>query len=221
MPFPNYAGKTKVWTKERVDAALRAAAKEIKGPLPSSDRAWGLIKKNRYDLPPAARIYEYYHSMARAWRAIGARPKRINLSFSKWTPEDDLYLLDNAGDATLEAIGKHLGRSYGAVRGRLRWFRIASRHNLGYLSAAELAKEYQCPYHRVRAGLTSGVITGTFDSRRNRWVIDLLELSSKAKLFLTKPRGTWKDGAPDCGDYYQRYALRRKVIEGQVIVVPE
>lgn len=36
---PNFRGRERFWTKERVLAALAKAIREIKGPLPCSDKA--------------------------------------------------------------------------------------------------------------------------------------------------------------------------------------
>jgi len=221
MPFPNWQGKTKVWTREHVDAALKAVMDELPGSLPTSDRAWGELKRGRYDLPPAARVYEYYHSFARAWISLGAVHGRITLKFSKWNEADDTYLLENAGKLTLESIAKHLGRSYPATRARLnKEFKIHSRHNQGYLSAAELAKEYNFPYHRIRDALAAGKIKGRYDRRRNRWQIDLSKLTPEAIAILKQPKlKSYRTTPPDVGDYYQRYGLIRTNRNGKVIAV--
>lgn len=218
MPFPNNAGRERVWTRERVLAALAKAADEIKGPLPTSDKAWNLIKIGRYDWPPHSRIYELYHSFPKAWAAVGAAG-RVSLSFAKYTPEDDEYLLEHAGQQLLEQIARHLGRTYPSVRGRLRWLKICCRYNQGYLSAAELAKEYNCSCHRIRSALKAGKIKGRYDKKRNRWDIDLADLNPGALAVLTAPKRTHKSFETDLGNYYQRYGLRRQNINGKVMVV--
>ncbi len=221
MPFPNYAGKTKVWTQERVEVALKAAAEELQGVLPSSDRAWDAFKLGRYDLPPSVRVYEYYHSFPQAWLATGVDPERVDLSFAKWTNEDNEYLLENAGKLTLKAIAKHLGRTYPSTRARLnKWYGIKARHNQGYLSAADLSKEFNCPYHRIRTALTAGTIKGRFDKKRNRWQIDLVHLTSEALAILRQPKlKSYRNCQTDLGDYYQRYGLRRTMVNGRMVAV--
>ena len=211
MAFPNCIGNKKFWTRERVDAALKTAAEELKGMLPTSDAGWNEVKKGRYDWPPAVHIYQYYHhSIARAWLTVGASLESVSFSYSKWTKKEDEYLLNNAGGQTLNEIAKHLGRTYPSCRGRLRWFKVQSRHNLGFFSAAELAKEYQCPYHRIRDALASGVIKGCFDEKRNRWDIDLGELTPVAMAVLEHPKQTYLNHRTDLGDYYQRYGITRR-----------
>lgn len=221
MPFPNWQGRTKLWTRGQVDAALRSAAMELPGMLPSSDKAWGMLKKSRYDWPPAARIYEYYHSFPQAWIAVGADPKRVILKFAKWTDRENEYLLDNAGKLTLASIAEHLGRSYPATRARLnKWYGIKSRHNQGYLSAADLAKEFKCPCHRIRMALAAGIIKGRFDKRRNRWQIDLKDLTPAALVILRQPKlKSYRTTPPDMGDYYQRYGITRSIRSGKVITI--
>jgi len=154
MPFPNYIGKKRFWTRERVLSALVEAAKEIKGSLPCSDREWNKRKKGRLDWPTSTRILFYFHGIARGWLAAGVSKERLSLKNLKWTRDEDGYLLDKAGTLTLKVIASRLGRSYGATRTRLnKNYGIASRVNQGYLSAAELAKEYSCSCHRIRQAL--------------------------------------------------------------------
>ena len=221
MFFPNWIGKKRLWTRERVIAALTSAAVEIKGPLPCRDALYSRVKKGRLDWPPASRILEYFHSMARAWLAAGVSTSRVSLKNIDWTLEEDEYLLDNAGLLTLKHIAKRLGRSYPAVRARLnKHYHIASRHNQGYFSAAELSKEFGCPYHRVLATLLSGCIPGQYDELRNRWQIDLAKLTPEAEAILRAPKlKSHKNCISDLGDYYQRHGLRRTIVDGRVMVV--
>ena len=86
---------------------------------------------------------------------------------------------------------------------------IASRHNQGFLSAAELAKEYGCPYHRVRTLLNDGIIKARYDSRRNRWEVDPDDITPTVASLLEAPKRTHKTWPTDVGDYYQRYGIRR------------
>jgi len=220
MPFPNWIGKQRLWTREKVLDKLSEASKEIRGPLPCADYKWNQIKKGRLDWPPAHRILEYFHGMAWAWLAAGAPMSRVSLKNLAWIPEENEYLLDKAGSVTLKKIASKLGRSYSAVRARLnRHYGIASRHNQGYVSAAELAKEYNCSCHRIRQALAEGKIKGHYDLLRNRWQINLNDLTPEAKKILVRPKRTHKTCPTDLGDYYSRYGLKRTIIDDRLVVV--
>lgn len=215
------ASSRKVWTRGKVREALASAIHELEGILPTSDIAWTVARNGRHDWPSANRVFEYYPGMALAWQAAGADPKRISLSFAKWTEKENVYLLDNAGRDTLKAISKHLGRSYPATRARLnKWYHIRAKQNQGYLSAAALAKEFKCPYHRVRTALAEGKIRGRFDKVRNQWQIDLADLTSEALVILNQPKlSSYRTCQTDLGDYYQRYGLKRIIINGRMVSV--
>ena len=223
MPFPNWqGGRKKLWTRERVVAALAAAAEELRGPLPCSDRPWNEIKRGRLDWPPAVRIYEFFHSMARAWMAAGAPMKRLNFKNVPWLPEEENYLLDKAGTITLTMIGKRLGRSYGSVKTRLNKEKhVKARDNQGFLSAAEVSTEFQCSYSRVCDYLNEGRIKGRYDKLRHRWQVDPNDLSPTIVAMLTRPRRTHKTWPIDTGNYYKRRGLIRKMIDGHLFVVPK
>ena len=81
-------GNKRYWTQGRVLEALRAAAAEIVGPLPCGDAAYTHLKKGRMDWPPASRVLEYFHAMARAWLAAGADPGRVSFKNLDWTDEE-------------------------------------------------------------------------------------------------------------------------------------
>ncbi len=221
MPFPNFIGRKRFWTKERVLSALQQAAAEIEGPLPCLDRAYSRIKKGRLEWPTARRVLEYFGSMARGWMAAGAGMERVSLHNVPWVLGEDSYLLEYAGTKTLALIGAELGRSYQAVRARLnQYFKVSARANQGFLSAAELSKEYGCPYHRVRTALQEGVIPGCYDRVRNRWEIDEAKLTPAAEALLRSPKlHSYRNSPPDLGDYYSRYGLIRKQIEGKVVTL--
>jgi hypothetical protein len=145
--------------------------------------------------------------------AAGAPMSRFTLHNQDWTPEEEHYLLENAGILTLPKIAAHLNRSRGACRARLsKTFEITARDNHGYLSASQLAKEFNCPCHRIRKALKAGKIKGFFDPVRNRWNVDLTSLTAGALEILTKPKDTWTNHVTDVGDYYSRHGLIRKVI---------
>jgi hypothetical protein len=209
MPFPrDYVWHEKYWTRERVIAALKRAAAELRGPVPCSDDEWNVIKKGRMDWPPAARIYEYFGSMPRGWIAAGVKKNRISMLNQDWDEDEVSFLLDFAGTLKLEDIGKKLKRDYGAIRGQLRKIGIKARDNQGFLSAAQVAKEYTTSYTRVCNLLNSGVLPGRYDALRNRWEVDGTKLD-EFKEILTAPRRTHKTHPVDMGDYYQRYGIKR------------
>lgn len=220
MPFPNWIGKKRFWTRERVLISLAEAIVQIKGPLPCSDDPWYKIKRGRLDLPPASRIYFYFHSMGRAWLAAGAPMSRVSLFNTPWAKEEDEYLLERAGLSTLEAIGKRLGRGYGSVKARLnKTHHVRARVNQGFFCAAELSKEFQCPYQRVRDALAKRKIEGFFDHQRHQWQVDLKDLTEEALAILSKPKRTHKTSITDLGNYRERYGLKRIKVNGRVMVV--
>lgn len=222
MTYPNNHGNHRYWTEERVLAALIKAAGQIHGQLPCVDAEYNRYKKGEYDWPSSLRILEYFHSMARAWLAAGADPRRISLNNIEWIAEEDAYLLDNAGRLLLRDIAVDLHRSYQACRSRLKGHGIKARNNQGYLSAAELAREYNCSCHRIRLALKNKKIKGKFDRRRNSWKIDPMDImtSIAAQEILNRPKKTWKSTPPDRGDYYRRYGLKRILVEGKLVRVP-
>jgi len=200
-------------------AGLAAAAVEIGGSLPCLDASYSQIKKGRLDWPPAHRVLEYFGAISRGWLAVGEPMSRISLHNVPWTEEEREYLLNYAGRYTLERIARRLGRSYGAVRGQLRIAKVKSRHNQGFLSAADIAKEFDSPCHRVRNMLSAGRIKGRYDRKRNRWEVDPVAITPEVIMLLTAPKITHKTWPTDKGDYYLRYGLCRRIIEGRVTVV--
>lgn len=219
MPFPNCISAKVFWTRDRVLAALKSAAEEIDGPLPCSDGAYYKIKSGRYDWPTCPRIYEYFGTMPRAWIAAGAAPERVTFNNQDWVDGDELHILESAGIDTLETIGKQLGRSYGSVRRRLYKMGVTARGNQGWFSAAEVAKEYKCPYHRVREMLAAGTLKGEYDGVRNRWQVDIGKITPDIEALLTAPKRTHKTHPTDQGDYYKRYGIRRTMINGKMVRV--
>jgi len=210
MPFPNWIGKRRYWTKERVLESLRQVAYEIKGPLPCVDAAYNRLKKGRLDWPTSRRILEYFGAMARAWVAVGVSQSRVSMRNLDWLPEENEYLLNYAGRKTLAKIAKHLNRSYGAVRKQLQSFHVRARDNEGYLSAAQMAKNLHCSCDRLRRSLNAGLIKGaTFDIVRNRWKIDLVSITPEIQALLTAPRKTHNTWPLDVGDYHARYGIIR------------
>lgn len=220
MPFQNWQGKERLWTRQHVLDGLKSAGNEITGTLPCSDETYLKIKKGRFDWPSVNRIYEYFGSMGRAWLAAGFSKHRVSLRNIKWLPEEDIYLKEHAGVLTIKQMGRHLCRSYQAVRHRLnRDLNIRARYNQGYVSAAELAKLYKCSCHRIRRALKEGIIRGKFDRVRNRWQIDLIDLTTENKALMNAPKDTHKTWPTDLGDYYKRYGLKRTKINGKLNTV--
>lgn len=219
MPFPNWIGKKRLWTKEKVIAGLVAAAREIQGPLPCLDASYNRIKKGHLDWPTSKRVLEYFGAISRGWLAAGVPMRRVSFHNVPWTEEEREYLLNYAGRYTLEQIARRLGRSYGAVRGQLRIMKTTSRHNQGFLSAAEIAKEFDSPYHRVRNMLRTGRAKGRYDQKRNRWEVDLIDITPEVIILLTAPKITHKTWPTDKGDYYARYGLRRQIIDSRLVTV--
>jgi len=216
-------GNRRYWTREAVLEGLRRAASEIAGPLPCGDAAYTHLKKGHMDWPPASRVLGYFHGMARAWLAVGVEPSRVTLRNLDWTEAEVTYLLEHSGDRTLKAIGRVLHRSASAVRSKLgsKGLGLKARTNQGFLSAAEIAKEYRCPYHRVRSLLAAGTMKGRYDKRRNCWRVDPAELRRPAvEAFLRAPKTrSYRTVPPDVGDYYERYGLKRTLRDGRLVRV--
>jgi hypothetical protein len=217
MPWDNWIGKERYWTRERVVEVLKMAAADIDGPLPCGDLLYLAMKELGW--PPLTRIYEYFGSIARGWLNAGVDERRVALFNVPWIKTEESYLLEHAGKKSLEEIALYLRRSYGAVRRRLYKLKVKARDNQGLYSAAELAKEYNCPYHRVRDAIGSGRIPGEYDSIRHRWQVDIKKLTPAAEAILQKPKMTHKTSPPDVGDYMKRHGLYRKFIDGHTVVV--
>lgn len=222
MPFPNFIGNKRLWTREKVIEGLQLAATLINGDLPCRDAIYNQIKKGHLDWPTSHRILEFFGSMARGWLVAGVPKSRVSLRNIDWLLEEEIYLKEYAGKKTLAEIAAALCRTYGAVKTRLnKNMGIRARDNQGFFSAAELSKEYSCPYHRVRTALAKGNIPGKFDYRRNRWQVDLAQLTPTAEAILKAPKlHSYKNSPPDLGNYYERYKLQRKLVEGRMVVVP-
>ena len=203
-------GKQVYWTRERVLEGLRSAAAEL-DPLPTSSDAYNRLKKGRMDWPTAGKVLEYFGGMARGWLAAGVSRRRVQLTNSDWTAAEDEYLLTMAGTIRLMDIACALNRSYQAVRGRIgsKGFGLRARQNQGYLTAAEMAKEYGCSYHRLLELLAKGIIKGRYRPKLHRWEIDPADVRDEIVSLLREPRRTHKTTPLDVGDYYRRYGIRR------------
>jgi len=210
MPFPNFIGRTRFWTQERVISALKQASQEIKGPLPCSDTVYNRLKTGRLDWPTLHRVYEFFGSIAKGWLAAGCPKSRVTMRNLDWLPEERGYLLDHAGTKTLKAIANRLRRSYGSVRKELQAHGMRARDNEGYVSAQQLAKMLPCSCDRLRRFLNAEKIPGaTFDKVRNRWKIDPSSITPELKTALTSRRITHNTWPLDVGDYHARYGIVR------------
>ena len=216
MPFDSieFHGNKRVWTKRRVLDGLRLAMTEIDGPLPCNDGPYNVIKKGRLAWPPVSRVYEFFKALAHGWLAAGAAMSRVSLHNAPWTPGE-------ISKRTLARIARDLGRSYQATRARIgsKGLGITARANQGLLSAAELAKLYHTPYHRVRELLINNSLPGTYDRVRNRWQIDPSQFTPEMESLLRAPKKTYTTSPTDIGDYYRRYGLYRTRINGRTSAV--
>jgi hypothetical protein len=221
MPFANWKGGHNLfWTRERVISGLAIAATSFNGTLPCSDKEYNKFKKGHMDWPTSTRVYFYFRSMSRGWLAAGVDKNRVTLKNIRWLSEEETYLKEHAGEKTLKRIASDLCRSYDSVKRRLYDIGIIARDNPGYLSAAQVAQYYNCPYQRVRDALLTGVIPGKIDRVRNRWRVDLIELSPENKAMLLAPKKTHKSSRTDLGDYEKRHGLKRELANGRTVRVP-
>jgi hypothetical protein len=159
--------------------------------------------------------------MSRAWIAAGADPKRVSLNYSSWTEGEILYLQDYVGTKLLREIANDLRRSYPAVRRKLYDLRITSRGNQGFFSAALVAQEYNCSYHRLLKLLKNGEIPGRMSKKRHRWLIDLGDITPEMKEILKQPKQTHKAEPVDIGDWDKRNNIHRHRIGDRVVRVRE
>jgi hypothetical protein len=139
----------------------------------------------------------------------------------EWTEDEVEYLLTWAGKKKLTIIAGYLRRSYGSVRRKLYSLETKARDNQGFLSAAEISKEYNCSYDRVLRLLSAGRIPGIRSRIRNEWLIDPGDIDDKILEILNKPKITYRDTPLDCADYDRRHGLIRKNINGKVVRIKE
>lgn len=197
--------------------------KVIKGALPSSDRAYYQLKRGHLEWPPASRIYEFFGTMVRGWKAAGANKRRLKVGATRWSPAEHEYLLKRAGIDTLAQIAAHLGRSYQATRVQIgsKGWGMTARGAQGDFSAAEIAQEFGCSYHRVRRLLIDERIPGRYDRVRNRWRVFPDKLTAEQRALLDAPKRTHKSRPTDLGDWASRNHLYRKTLGGKVFYVKE
>ncbi len=207
------------WTKEKIEEAIKRIISTTSGLIPVDDCGWD--KFARENNGPC--IYTIRHNyielnLAQALLNLGAPHSRVSLRFTHWTNEEKEYLLVYAGIKSIRAIARHLHRSPGSVRTMLnKRYHVRARQNQGYCSAAELAKEYNCSYHRVRTLLREKVIPSHYDKERHQYQVDVVDITEDMKILLTKPKVTHKKHPTDLGNYEQRHNLTRTRINGKTV----
>lgn len=209
------------WTKERTLAGLQDFARRNRGPLPTSDHIYSDIKKGHAEWPTAGTVLHYFGSMARAWAAAGVSRQRYHLSWTAWTEEEDEYLLEHAGEETLKVIAAHLGRTWSACKRRLYDLRAGRARDVpGWLSAAQVAKEYGAPLSRVIHLIESGTLPAFKVRGGHYWRVNPIDADHIRDLLSAPKKRSYKGIPPDIGDYERRYGLRRQRIDGRVVRVP-
>lgn len=160
------------WARVRCTKALRDYALRTSGKLPAN-HAYDALKKGDPSLPPSARLYDHFGSITRAWLEClpSSMRERIPLLGCEWSPEEDDWLLSNAGSLTLKQCGAHLHRSWPACKRRLYDLGTTSRNNQGYMSASQVAEEYGCDVGRVKRFIRRGVLAARL-MHGNRYAVD-------------------------------------------------
>lgn len=186
-------GRTRYWTKERVTEALQAYVKRTAGMLPSTSDEYNVLKVGDPTLPPSSRVLEYYGAMARAWLQLGAPRARCPLLGCAWTEEEVTYLLDHAGERTLNSIAKSLHRSYASCRRKLYDLGTRARDAQGTMNATQAARELGVPVNRVQDLINKGVLKARHPAgKRNMLAIEVEDLEAVRHL-LTAPRQPVQD----------------------------
>lgn len=134
-------------------------------------------------------------------------PPAIGLPGKRWTVAEDEALLASVGMGKERSV-VILHRSLRACRERLRELgEGAMCEQDGMLSARQVAVLYGCPRSRVWRLIESGML----DAHKGvggRWRIDPMD-AERMGAELSAPKRTWVGTAPDVGDYWERYGLRR------------
>lgn len=139
--------RRKVWTKERVDAALLRFAVEYKIIVTSSEHYAELTAhtrrstsgaRNRY--PSFATVLHYYPNFRAAWRALGVKtPRCVSQSAEPWTADEDWFLRESIGILSRNEIAAYLERTPDAVHRRLYDLGLNTREARGW-SAFRLSR---------------------------------------------------------------------------------
>lgn len=210
----------KYWTRERIVAALVDFAAKHKGPLPTSDHVYNRLKKGHMEWPTAQAVLDLWPSMPDAWDAIGMPRSRVRRTWAPWTPEEDDYLLERAGNQTLKIIAKQLGRSWQACKRRLYDLGAGRARDVsGYMSAMQVAKEFNCPLSRVKKLIATGELKAHRVKGGHYWRVDPSDAEAIAETLRAPKRRSYKNRPPSIGDYERRYGLRRVSINGRIVRV--
>lgn len=197
------------WTRERTLAGLQDFVQKRRGKLPTSDHEYSVLKKGHPEWPTAARVLEYFGTMADAWEAAGAPKGRYDRLWVPWTQEDDDLLLTLAGEMTLALAAKRLNRSAAACKRRLYDLGAGRARDVsGHMSAMQVAKEYGCPLRRVNTLIASGELRARKVTGGHYWRIEPQDAEAVAHL-LRLPKQTHRATSPDQGDYDKRHGYRR------------
>lgn len=204
-----------IWTPERIEAALRAHVRRSSGMLPSGSGEYNALKKGDPSLPVAVTVVERYGGISRAWLAAGAPKSRVKFLGDAWTDEEVEYLVEHAGSQTLRQIEKRLHRSWSACKRKLYDLGIRARDAQGYMSAQQVAAEYDCPVKRVLALIAKGELRAHHPAgKTNIWAIDPSDAKAiEARLRAPKRTHRTENGyRTDIGDYRTHYGIRRTVL---------
>ena len=207
------------WTRERTVAGLQDFARRNRGQLPTSDHTYNDLKVGHMEWPTSLSVLTYFGSMARAWIAAGINKKRFTMGYAEWSAEDDEWLLEHAGEQTLKIIGAHLGRSWSACKRRLYDLKAGRARDVpGYLSAMQVAKEYNAPLSRVQRMIATGELPAFKVQGGHYWRVNPIDITRELERKLRAPKkGPYKNsGPPDVGDYYRRHGIRRLLVGGVV-----
>lgn len=217
---PGYGRIEKYWTEERIQEGLIDFAAKHRGPLPNSDHEYSRLKKGHMEWPTASAVLDLFGTMSDAWTAIGQGRARVTRQWVPWTQADDDYLLERAGEQTLKIIGKHLGRSWMACKRRLYDLGAGRARDVsGYLSAMQVAKEYNCPLSRVMKLIRSGELPAKRVQGGHYWRV-APEDCERLKATLSAPKTkSYQGSPPSLGDYDRRYGYRRIRVNGRTVRV--
>lgn len=207
--------RERVWTPERVAAALKAYVRRTTGQLPSGSDQYWRMKSGDPSLPVANMVIEQYGAISRAWLAVGAPKSRVALLGCAWTDEEEAFLLERAGNMTLRDIAKRLHRSWPACKRKLYDLGTRARDAQGYMSGMQVAEEYGCSIHRVYDLIRSGALPAHHPAGKvNIWAIDPADAMA-IKDQLREPNRTHKaeNGYRVASVEHRRYyGIRRTVL---------
>lgn len=214
-------GQKLYWTQVRTLAGLQDFAQKHRGALPTSDHDYNSLKVGHMEWPTAQKVLEYFgSSMASAWEAAGVSRKRFNRGWVEWSDEDDQYLLEHAGEETLKLVGAHLGRTAPACKRRLYDLKAGRARDVpGWLSAAQVAKEYAAPLSRVIRLIQAGTLPAFKVKGGHYWRVNPIDADHIKQLLEAPKKHSYQASPPDVGDYYRRYGLRRTMRDGRIVRV--